>query len=97
MKKENMNVEQTMTNTVDSSNMSNIKFSHIKLLSLKQIVGDAKKGIDGILPFSRSTWFAGIKEGRFPQPIHISKRRVAWKYTDIVNMAYSFPGYGEAA
>jgi len=97
MKKNELNIKQAMENTVYPINTPNIRFHDLKFLYLKDIVGDKKKGIDGILPISRSTWFAGIKAGKYPKPTHISTRRVAWKYTEIVNLVYSFPNYGEAA
>jgi len=36
-----------------------------------------------LFPVSRSTWWAGIKEGRFPQPVKLSRRCVAWRITDV--------------
>ena len=35
------------------------------------------------IPVSKSTWWAGIKEGRFPKPIKLSKRTSAWLESDI--------------
>lgn len=35
------------------------------------------------VPVSRSTWFAGVKAGRYPQPVRLSDRRVAWRAVDI--------------
>jgi len=34
-------------------------------------------------PVSESTWWAGIKNGRYPRPVRLSPRRVAWLLTDI--------------
>ncbi|MFY8018041.1 MAG: helix-turn-helix transcriptional regulator [Inhella sp.] len=31
-----------------------------------------------VFPVSRSTWYQGVKEGRYPKPIRLSERRVAW-------------------
>lgn len=39
-------------------------------------------------PVSRSSWWAGVKSGRYPSPIRISSRCVAWKSTairDLIN------------
>ena len=36
-----------------------------------------------IIPVSASTWWAGCREGRFPQPVHLSKRVTAWRESDI--------------
>lgn len=52
-------------------------------LRLPQIVGDPKRGIPAIYPVSRSTWFAGVKSGKYPQSIKLSERCVAWRVEDI--------------
>lgn len=52
-------------------------------LRLHQILGDKKRGIVPIYPVSKSTWWAGIKEGRFPKPVKLSARCVAWRVEDI--------------
>jgi predicted DNA-binding transcriptional regulator AlpA len=36
-----------------------------------------------VYPVGRSTWWAGIKEGRFPAPVRLGPRCVAWKVSDI--------------
>lgn len=36
-----------------------------------------------IIPVSRSSWWAGIKNGRYPAPVKLSARSVAWKGEDI--------------
>jgi prophage regulatory protein len=35
------------------------------------------------IPISRSSWLAGVKTGRYPGPVHLSIRRVAWRRSDI--------------
>jgi predicted DNA-binding transcriptional regulator AlpA len=54
-------------------------------LRLRQIIGDSKSKppVDGIFPVGRSTWFAGIKSGRYPKPVKLSPRIVAWRVEDI--------------
>ncbi len=36
-----------------------------------------------LIPISRSAWWAGIKEGRFPKPIKLGPRTTAWRVQDI--------------
>ena len=48
-----------------------------------QILGDKRRGIPPIYPVSKSTWWAGIKDGRFPKPVKLSARCVAWRVEDI--------------
>ncbi len=35
------------------------------------------------VPVSRSGWWAGVKSGRYPKPIRIGARCVAWRESDI--------------
>lgn len=36
-----------------------------------------------VFPVGRSTWWAGVKSGKYPQPVKISPRCTAWKAEDI--------------
>lgn len=35
------------------------------------------------IPVSRSTWWAGVKSGKFPKPIKLGPRTTVWKVEDI--------------
>lgn len=35
------------------------------------------------VPVSRSGWWAGVKSGRYPKPVRLSARCVAWRASDI--------------
>lgn len=35
------------------------------------------------VPVSRSAWYQGIKDGRFPAPIKLGPRTSAWRESDI--------------
>ncbi len=50
-------------------------------LRLSQIVGN--ETTPAIIPISKSSWWAGVKEGRFPQPVKLGKRTTVWKISDI--------------
>lgn len=54
-------------------------------LRLSQILGDvrARPPKPAIIPVGHSTWWAGVKSGRFPKPIKIGPRTTAWKVEDI--------------
>jgi prophage regulatory protein len=52
-------------------------------LRIWQIIGDKKKGIQPIIPISKSSWWEGIKTGRYPAPVKLSPRVTAWKAQDI--------------
>ena len=53
------------------------------LVRLSQILGDKKKGIPPIIPVSKSTWWDGVKSGRFPKPIKLGERTTCWNVFDI--------------
>jgi len=36
-----------------------------------------------IFPIGRSTWWQGVKDGKFPKPVKLGKRTTAWKVEDI--------------
>lgn len=52
---------------------------------LRQSLGDPKAAppCPAILPVSRTTWYQGIKDGRFPKPVKLSARIAAWRVEDI--------------
>ncbi|EFI34081.1 phage transcriptional regulator, AlpA [Desulfonatronospira thiodismutans ASO3-1] len=35
------------------------------------------------IPVSKSTWWDGVKKGRFPKPIKLGPRTTCWKESDI--------------
>lgn len=37
----------------------------------------------GPIPVSKSTWWSGIKTGRYPKPVKLSTRVTAWRVEDI--------------
>ena len=36
-----------------------------------------------IIPISKSAWWQGCKDGRYPQPIKLGPRTTVWRSTDI--------------
>lgn len=60
-------------------------FPETGLLRIKQILGDPKATppIPAIIPVSKSTWWSGVKTGRFPQPVKLGPRITAWRVEDI--------------
>jgi len=45
-----------------------------------------------LIPISRSTWLQGVKHNRFPQPVRLSSRTVAWRSSDIDNFIKNIEG-----
>jgi predicted DNA-binding transcriptional regulator AlpA len=38
---------------------------------------------NGPIPVSKSTWWAGVKSGRYPKPVKLGPRITAWRAEDI--------------
>lgn len=58
----------------------------IGYVRLRQIIGDpsADPPIPPIIPVSKSTWWAGVKSGRYPPPVRtLGLRIAAWRVEDI--------------
>jgi prophage regulatory protein len=36
-----------------------------------------------VFPVSRSTWWNGIRNGKYPKPVKLSERITAWRVSDI--------------
>ena len=36
-----------------------------------------------MIPVSKSTWWAGVRAGRYPQSVKLSARTTAWRRIDI--------------
>jgi prophage regulatory protein len=42
---------------------------------------------NGPIPVSRSTWWQGVKDGRFPKPIYLGPRVPVWSWEQISALA----------
>lgn len=68
------------------------KLPETGFLRLHQIIGRAGNPtasppippVPGIIPVSKSTWWAGVKSGRYPKPVRTLGRRITvWRVEDI--------------
>lgn len=71
-------------------------------LRLSQIIGKAatetEPAIPAIIPVSRSTWWAGVRSGRYPAPTRaLGPRITAWHVADIRALIESAAGKKGAA
>jgi predicted DNA-binding transcriptional regulator AlpA len=39
-----------------------------------------------IIPLSKTTWFEGVRAGRYPKPVKIGPRASAWRAEDIASL-----------
>lgn len=65
------------------TSLSDNKLPEAGLVRLAQIVGDKKNGIPPIIPVGKSSWWAGVKSGKYPQPIKLGKKTTCWNVVDI--------------
>ena len=62
---------------------------------LYQIIGNPKANppIPPIIPVSKSTWWAGVKSGRYPAPTKsLGARITAWRVEDILRLVEQVRG-----
>jgi len=54
-------------------------------LRLPAIIGDprATPPIPALIPVGKSTWWAGVRSGRYPRPVKLGPRTTAWRVEDI--------------
>lgn len=57
----------------------------VGLARLEQLLGDprASPPIPPVIPVSKSTWWAGVRSGRFPPAIKITPGVSAWFWADV--------------
>lgn len=53
-------------------------FPQTGLVRIKNIVAPL-----GPVPVSASTWWAGVKDGRFPKPMKLGSKTTVWRAEDI--------------
>ena len=54
-------------------------------LRLPQIIGDPRSTppTPPIIPVKKTSWWAGVKSGRYPKPVKLGRRTTAWRVEDI--------------
>lgn len=63
-------------------------------LRLPQIIGNPKADppIPAIIPVSKSSWWAGVASGRYPQGVRLGPRTTAWRVESIRALIASVGG-----
>ena len=59
------------------------QLQNCRLLRLPQVLE--------LIPVGKSTWWAGVKTGRFPKPLRLGERCTAWRATDIAALVRNLP------
>jgi len=52
---------------------------------LQHIIGDknAEPPVPALIPIGRTSFLNGVKSGKYPRPVKLGARTVAWRVTDI--------------
>ena len=58
-----------------------IQFPLVGFLRLIQVLA--------LIPVGKSSWWRGVKEGRYPKPVKLAPRTTAWKAEDIAALMES--------
>lgn len=66
-------------------------------LRIYHILGDPRRDIPPIIPISKSSWWAGVKSGKYPQPVKLGPRTTAWRASDIQAVIDRFNNQGESS
>ena len=56
----------------------------LSFLRASQILGNKNKGIPALIPVSRSSWYAGVRDGKYPKPQKLGPRTSVWRASDIL-------------
>lgn len=51
----------------------------------KRKAKSAKPAIKALIPVSRTTWWRGVRSGKYPQGVKISDRRTVWRTEDLIS------------
>jgi predicted DNA-binding transcriptional regulator AlpA len=44
-----------------------------------------------IFPISRAGWYEGVRTGRYPKPVRLGLRAVAWRRSDVAALIENLP------
>ena len=51
--------------------------------SVDDLANERVGGIPALFPVSKTAWWRGINEGRYPKPVKLAARTTAWRAEDI--------------
>ncbi|SKA22582.1 transcriptional regulator, AlpA family [Trichlorobacter thiogenes] len=66
-----------MKSTTTTPAAQTVTVNPLGLLRLPQVLQ--------LLPIGRSSWLAGVKEGRYPQPVKLGPATTCWRASDILS------------
>ena len=75
-----------MTTKSQSPGATATPFPATGFLRLHQIVGNPKANppIPALIPVGPSSWWAGVRSGRYPKSVKLGPKTTAWRVEDIL-------------
>ena len=58
-----------------------------RLLRVWQICGDKKRGVNPLVPISRSAWWIGVRTGRYPKGFLLSPGVRVWRSDEVLMLS----------
>jgi prophage regulatory protein len=59
---------------------------------LSKIIGNRRTGEPALIPISRSSWWNGVAQGRYPKSVKLGPHTTAWRVEDIRALIASLGG-----
>jgi predicted DNA-binding transcriptional regulator AlpA len=78
-----------MAKRVQSATAQSQAINPAAFLRLKQIVPP-------LIPISRSAWWKGVRDGKYPAPVRLGPNTTAWRARDILEMIENLGREGDA-
>ena len=74
------------------------KLPEIGFVRLSHIIGDpnAVPPVPAIIPIKKTSWWEGVRAGRYPKPVKLGPRITAWRVEDIRALVSRMEGRGHA-
>ena len=87
MSNQQVTIAQAQENKLNQVNCNSLP--ETGFLRIWQIIGNKKTNIPALIPIGRTSFLNGVKSGRYPKPIRLGKRTIAWRVEDIRAHIYS--------
>jgi prophage regulatory protein len=73
------------------NNIVTIPLPETGYLRIQHIIGDPENDIPALFPVGATTWWNGVKSGKYPPAYQLSAGCTAWKVEDIRELINNIP------
>ena len=78
-----MSTKSTKTSHLDPEAVRQKVAKLIKNFEAELRSGELRTKVLALIPVSKSTWWNGCRDGRYPRPVKLGPRTTAWRASDI--------------